>query len=537
MFSIDQNCHPLWDTIPKLQALTAAGRTVTHCIEDIDVAFTALGAGPDDDDHAMRLVRERFHRSGGQDWGAALFYSEFLGKLPVEIRRFESAAGMKLSSLAKKIGRSVDDLYDQYSPGDNWQLIGSSYVADKYHHRVIGDLTVAETAPFLREMMDRARADLDRRFFEPGPRRRIADWFQQETARLEEQIRRCAEGRLVELYRRWMRPFVGGGLSIRLTSDLLGVPDQPERLTLLERFCRDYDTAAGLYNQAIEQTDVGLRPLKTRVGELPFFAVLDYRGHRVRTHMRITEEGLHVGGRRLRKAETIEQILGALADAGVRAVAGKALLLVLQVRAGPGGRALALPHMGSLYMPAAHRLGELLGQHGLLTGPVAPVVRVHLGLLDHMRGVDTRIRLPDHLAAAMGRQEATADELGHNWRDLQDQARNRLDALADDEKRLAWQEDHLPELTGRIEQIQARRIEIVREDPKAAQARQLWARQRDLQSELLDRTLEQIARDTQTAELETWDSRGAILPWSIALGGKELYDAIIDQAELIEETP
>ena len=64
MFSIDQNCHPLWDVVPKLQALAEQGRAVTHFIEDVDMAYTAIGAAAGD---RPRLAPERFHRSGGAD--------------------------------------------------------------------------------------------------------------------------------------------------------------------------------------------------------------------------------------------------------------------------------------------------------------------------------------------------------------------------------------------------------------------------------------------------------------------------------------
>ena len=54
---------------------------------------------------------------------------------------------------------------------------------------------------------------------------------------------------------------------------------------LTELFLRDYDLASGLYNQAVEETSVGLRPLDTQTGELPFFATLRRDGRLVRTSM------------------------------------------------------------------------------------------------------------------------------------------------------------------------------------------------------------------------------------------------------------
>ena len=56
-----------------------------------------------------------------------------------------------------------------------------------------------------------------------------------------------------------------------------------------------------------------------------------------------------------------------------------------------------------------------------------------------------------------------------------------------------------------------------------------------VQAELLDRTIRQIDRDTQVAELDYYDSRGAILPWCIALGGETFYNEVIARAEISEE--
>ena len=101
MFSIDQNCHSLWDVVPKLQALARRGVAVRHFVEDIDVAFTQMGAGPDGGE--LRLARERFYRSGGGDWGAALFYADFLGAQPTEIREWEKWTGMRFPESGKYI--------------------------------------------------------------------------------------------------------------------------------------------------------------------------------------------------------------------------------------------------------------------------------------------------------------------------------------------------------------------------------------------------------------------------------------------------
>ena len=45
----------------------------------------------------------------------------------------------------------------------------------------------------------------------------------------------------------------------------------------------------------------------------------------------------------------------------------------------------------------------------------------------------------------------------------------------------------------------------------------------------------QIARDFQAAQLDYWDSRGALLPWCLALGGKTFYNNVVTQAEVYDE--
>ena len=65
----------------------------------------------------------------------------------------------------------------------------------------------------------------------------------------------------------------------------------------------------------------------------------------------------------------------------------------------------------------------------------------------------------------------------------------------------------------------------------------IWKESKALQVELLGRALRQIARDWQVRELDCWDSRGALLPWAIALGGKDFYNSLVAQAEIYQEGP
>ena len=66
--------------------------------------------------------------------------------------------------------------------------------------------------------------------------------------------------------------------------------------TLLAQIRRSQDElAAGLYNEAVTETSLGLRPLKTSDGELPFFAILHQSGSFVRTPAYLQGHDIRIG--------------------------------------------------------------------------------------------------------------------------------------------------------------------------------------------------------------------------------------------------
>ena len=535
MFSIDQNRHPLWDVAPKLQVLTAAGASVRHFVEDVDAAFTAVGASVDDPN--LRLARERYYPGGEADWGAALFYCEFLGRLPVDIRRWEPLTGMKTKALARQLSRSVDDLYDEFSPGDNWQLIGSSYAGDRRHHRTIADLSVAEAAPFVREVFAKARADMERAFPARASQERLTSWFAAEQERLERLLSQSAECGLAELYRRWLTETTGDLVTVDLTSNLLAVGADPVRSALVEVFLRDYDLACGLYNEALAETDVALRPLRTDEGELPFFAAFARDGRQVRTAVLLNGNELRIGDRTFTLAADRSLPAEAMKRAGIGVLAAKAVLLMIQVRLGPGGDALALPYRGSLYTPAVHCLAAKLRRHDLLPAALKPLMRVRFRLLDRMRSIDTPIRLPKHLAPYFGREELPARVLAEGYASVAQEAAGRLEAFREAALRERWQRRNFPDEFDRLDELDERRRRLGRTDPKSPAGRDVWKEIKFLKIRVLEATLRQIDGDTQMSQIDYWDSRGALLPWCIALGGEAFYNEIVSRADVYEESP
>ena len=131
-----------------------------------------------------------------------------------------------------------------------------------------------------------------------------------------------------------------------------------------------------------------------------------------------------------------------------------------------------------------------------------------------------------------------ADRFAAAWRDVAGQARQRLDGFRTDAGRQFWQRGQCADLAGRIATIDARRRELAQAPATPHEQMRAISRQvKDLRAELLDRTLRQIAVDHQCSELDYWDSRGAIMPWSIALGGEEFYNHVISSARIEPDSP
>jgi hypothetical protein len=516
--------------IPKLHALAANGRAVTQYVEDIDVAFTSMGspvhAG------ALHLERERFYRSGGEDWGAALFYSEFLGRLPVEIRHWETAMGMKTDVLARHLSRPMDELYDEFSPGDTWQLIGPSYAGDNRHHRTIGDLTAAEVEDFLRQILGIAKADMLRSFPAAASVAATKEWFAVQELQLNAWLQSGAE-RLTDIYARWIEKSVSGAVAARV-SGLFALEPGPS-IELLELFTRDYDLLAGLYNQALHESQLGLRPLKTSEGELPFFGVFAHEGHMVRSAARLEGRDVVIGLRSFPLNADSRLPLEAMREAGIQALPGKAIMLTIQVRAGSTGQPLALPFGGSVYMPASFALERLVRDRGLFRHAVQPVVRVRFHFLDRLRELETVICLPEHMQPYFGRRDVTARDLGNEWPAIQSQARERLEKFRDAAYHLDWARLTQPALAQEIGHLESRRRELAAVNSKDPQLRLLWKALKPLQTRQLEATVRQIARDWQAARIDFYDSRGALWPWCVALGGEKFYRHVIQEAEIYEE--
>lgn len=186
-------------------------------------------------------------------------------------------------------------------------------------------------------------------------------------------------------------------------------------------------------------------------------------------------------------------------------------------------------------MPAAHKLSSLLDSAGMLPCTLSPVIRVRFHLLDQLDGIKTIIRPPDYLASQFNSETITASDLAASHRQIRENAISRLEMYTDAERREKWIMDQHPETVEQINVLKQRKMEVIRANSSDPAARDIWLKIRELHASLLKSHIEQVITDYHLSKLDFWDSRGAILPISVGLGGIEFYNKIISEARIYEE--
>ncbi len=515
MISIDQNSNSLWDTLPKLQALEKQGIKFTHCIEDIDVAFTRVGAHSD----KLELTLERYYPSGNLDWGASLFYMNFLGRCPLNLDNLTKYTGETPAHTAKKLGISLEQLYAQFSVADNWQLTAPSYIdSTKQAHRLLGDLSTSEVIPFINELFDKAEEDLLNCFPENDVQKRIIKWFDSE----RECVAELAETNesLAELYQSWLQSYFSKDCIIK-TSEHKYLANTS--ITMLKKVVRNYDQFVQIYNESIEESGVELSPINAETGDLPFFVIYNKDGHLVRSSIKIENAELIAGGLKFPIDEFFNH---------VKEVSGKALLLVIISRLNDSGTSLALPVNGSLYTPAAVILAKKMRESGFITDELHPIKRVRFKFLQSMRKSSVLINLPNYLHSFFPKT-MKANEFSAQLPEVVKQCKKTLQDLESNSEVIfqSW----FPELFQKINQLKSLKNQYGRDPEKRHLCSDIWKEVKELEKQFHTNCYQLLINTVHCSEIDYWDSRGALLPWSIALGGESFYQELISNAEIFSE--
>ena len=83
--------------------------------------------------------------------------------------------------------------------------------------------------------------------------------------------------------------------------------------------------------------------------------------------------------------------------------------------------------------------------------------------------------------------------------------------------------------------FRSRQRELARDPKTRSQASEVWKDIKQLRTKQLVQLMDAIVDALHVANIEYWDSRGALLPWSIALGGQAFYENLLESAEIYAE--
>jgi len=534
-YSIDQNSHSLWDTIPKLAALAQHNWHGTHFVEDIDVAFTRHGDKTANSQ--LQIQQEAIRRDGSSDWGAALFYTDFLGRSPLNLHDLKKYIGWSSAAIARKLEINIDQLFAKYSISDNWQLIGSSYTNTPACHRVIGDLDTKQIAPYLQKIIQHAHNNLLETFPQNHAQTRINNWFISEQNLLNSLLTKYKNKKLIHLYQAWTKHHLPKTIKIDFTSTYFTNQEYNKPFyQLINHFLNNYQQLATLYNQAIIQSKVGLNQLRTKTGDLPIFAVIKKQGILMRTSLRLQDNTICAGEFRWSLNKGANPIpLAAMQKDGVTCLVGKALLLILQARFKPHGSILALPYLGSLYLPAAKQFEKLLQQQNLLPAPTNPIYRIKFNTYNHWQNYQTTINLPQYLHETFNCKQIQTKQFKKQWTNICTQIKNTLQKMQNEKQRETILSQKYPKLYAQRKKLNQQRQIFAKNPQTRPQAKILWDKIKPLDEQILKQQYQWLVNMQQTLNLEYYNSRGAIMPWSIAIGGKQLYQQILQQAEIYQE--
>lgn len=520
--SIDQNSNSLWDVLPKIEALHAHNRELLHYVEDIDVAFTRVGSTY----CAPKLTLEQYYPNGNLDWGASLFYMDFLGKVPLNLANLSPYTGKKISTTAKALGLTLQNLYNKFSVADNYQLTGTSYVASHPEkHRLLGDLSTELKKPFIQELLTLAEADILERFIDKPSQSRTKCWFKKERDLLDQLWHKAND--LASFYQAWIKAHLPEA-KLELTSELFSEKQMAQlNFDLLKKIIKNYPLFQEIYNQSIEESGVELSPLSG--GSLPFFAAYKINGQQVRSGLQLRDGKIMIADQTFDQNVRFEEFFEK-----IEVLVGKALLLIITVRDFSIGHPLVLPEMGSLYTPAAVSLAAKMKTHHFIDHLPYSIFRLQFNFIDQLKNSDSLISLPNHLQHKLGRQ-LTAKALAIQLPIAMNEAQMTLNSLKNPIERERCFSAWTPNLSQSIDRLKETK-EICGKNPERRhECPNLWKEIKKYEQEKEFICFQRIIDLVQTTEMTYWNSRGALKPWSIAAGGESFYQQLLKSSTIREE--
>jgi len=164
------------------------------------------------------------------------------------------------------------------------------------------------------------------------------------------------------------------------------------------------------------------------------------------------------------------------------------------------------------------------------------VLRVRFRFFDHWRGCVTFVRPPPYLQQALGVAELRAADLAEALVGGMAAARADLAAWSDDSRRDALGRQQFPGLSAERDRLDHERRAAAADPARRPEATVLWQRIKEVDRQMAQAQAEWLLQRLRLLDLAYYDSRGALLPWCLALGGEDLYQRLLRAAELTSES-
>lgn len=145
------------------------------------------------------------------------------------------------------------------------------------------------------------------------------------------------------------------------------------------------------------------------------------------------------------------------------------------------------------------------------------------------------MRPPAYLRQALGIEEAPAAQVGAALEAAMAEARCTLEALRDPGRREALVRQRFAAWSAERTELDAERRRLAADPQRRPEATAIWQRLKDLDRRLAEAQAEWVLQLLRLLDVAYYDSRGALLPWCLALEGETLYRRMLAQAEIVPE--
>ncbi len=473
--SFDQNCSPLWDTLPRMDVMKNKKIPYFQLFHDSDIFSYDYKIS-----YNTSKVGQLYSKSSNAfPYSPVLSYFQFFGKyLPIDSTIFKTYMQESIIAFTDRNKLSKKKLAIRLTEIDKYAILanfGSTKVGYKLSKEFYKDT--------LDELLDFAYKDLiNWCIYKP---------FKNDLEILikgdKETYTSLDTSNLNQLYNSWLPALKCGG-EVNSGTDFFHLKTSKEKnYTFFISFVEEYHTFAYLYNTSIDETSSYMKKLDINCGELPFYAIAK-RNHGFKRINKL----LYINGKLiidevefLIRPLNWEELSAKLIKIGIIAIIGKAVALHLQVRNIDSGFTFITSKGGSPYRKLVKHYSNLLKKEGLYNG-LKNSLEIEFNTIEQLKYLKNKIKLPVRLRNLSGYETMAGRDYSEFIKEQITLGNKGLEALKNSTE------------TSDLKKLQ--KMELY------------W----------------------YLSNLKYWDNRGAIRYWTTAVGGNDFYKLVIKNSRIIQ---